>query len=125
MDLIRSLLLKLEALPMEMGDNVMMTPDDVRFREAGITPDEIEYHLNLLREQDLIDCPAGQPMIGIIYRGLTWRGHDFLDSVRDEEVWRKTKKGAEAAGGYTVDILISLAKAYLKAKVREHVGIDI
>jgi hypothetical protein len=30
---------------------------------------------------------------------LKWRGHEFVDSVRDPAIWMKTKKGALEAGG--------------------------
>ena len=41
---------------------------------------------------------------------LTPAGHDFLDSVRSPEVRKKTKIGAEAAGGFTMDLLKDLAR---------------
>lgn len=56
---------------------------------------------------------------------LTWQGHDFLNSVRDPETWVKTKKGALAAGGWTVDILKDLAKGFIKKQLEEHSGIKL
>nr|WP_238482036.1 DUF2513 domain-containing protein [Pinisolibacter aquiterrae] len=56
---------------------------------------------------------------------LTWQGHDFLNSVRDPETWVKTKKGALAAGGWTVDILKDLAKGFIKKQLEEHTGIKL
>jgi hypothetical protein len=38
------------------------------------------------------------------------RGWPGLDSIRNPKIWEKTKKGAEAAGGFTVDLLKDLAK---------------
>jgi hypothetical protein len=100
MDLIRELMLNLESLPSNMGDVFSLQPKD--FAINGFSEHQIEYHLGLLREVGFIDCPGSQPMLGITYSGLTWAGHDFLDAVRDPEIWRKTKQGAEAAGGFTV-----------------------
>ncbi len=56
---------------------------------------------------------------------LTWKGHDFIDSVRDDEVWAKTKKGAEEARGFTIDLLKDLAKGLVKKKIEEHTGITL
>ena len=62
---------------------------------------------------------------GMMFRRLSWQGHDFLDSIRDPEVWNKTKKGAAAAGGFTFDLLKDLAKGFIKTKIEEHTGIKI
>ncbi|MDQ6867300.1 MAG: DUF2513 domain-containing protein [Pseudomonadota bacterium] len=44
--------------------------------------------------------------------------HDFLDSIRDPDLWNKTKKGAKAAGGFTMDLLADLAKGLIKRRSR-------
>ncbi|MCK0551051.1 DUF2513 domain-containing protein [Pseudomonas syringae] len=31
-------------------------------------------------------------------RRLTYKGHEFLDTVRDEEIWRRTKAGGVGLG---------------------------
>ena len=56
---------------------------------------------------------------------LTWRGHDFLDQVRDDEIWRLTKEGANKAKGFTFDLLASLARGLIKEKIKKHTGIEI
>jgi len=64
-------------------------------------------------------------MEGVAFRRLSWHGHDFLDSVRSPEVWKKTKKGAEAAGGFTVDLLKDLAKGFVKKQIEEYTGVKL
>ena len=74
----------------------------------------------LLDDAGLVDfwnLRSGAKSDAIPIAGLTWRGHDFLDSVRDPEIWRKTKEGATKAGGFTLDLLMDLAKAIIKAKL--------
>ena len=56
---------------------------------------------------------------------ITWEGHDFLDTVRDSEVWRKTKEGATAAGGFTFDIVKELAKGLIKTQIKKHTGLEL
>jgi hypothetical protein len=80
MDLIRALLLNLESWPMERGDNVHIQPDDTKLSK-GCSVDQIDYHLDLLMKAGFISGPPSQPMEGIMFRGLTWEGHDFLDSA--------------------------------------------
>jgi hypothetical protein len=125
MDLIRELLLKLESVPREMGDVFSFSPEDKEVSVEGYTPAQIEYHLSLLREIGFIECPGSQPMLGITFSGLTWAGHDYIDAVRDPDIWRKTKQGAEAAGGFTIDILRDLAKGFIKTQIKRHTGVDL
>jgi len=51
---------------------------------------------------------------------LTWEGHEFLATIRDNDVWRQTKKGASKIGGWSVSILSELAKGYVKQKAIEN-----
>jgi ribulose 1,5-bisphosphate carboxylase large subunit-like protein len=62
--LIRELLLKLEAISGPDAWHMLM-PNDPRVQVEGRSEDEIEYHLQMLVEQGLIEVPQSQPMIGI------------------------------------------------------------
>jgi hypothetical protein len=126
MDLIRTLLLKLEVLPIPVGAIVHITPDIQEISVDGKTPDEMEFHLELLCDAGFIDQGDGAgPMVGILFRKLTWAGDDFLDSVRDPAIWHETKEGAKKAGGFTVDLLVALAKGLIRKKLQQHSGVDI
>jgi DNA-binding transcriptional ArsR family regulator len=125
MDTIRTLLLRLEALPMSPSDIVIIGGSDEELQIDGQEPDAVDYHLYLLRENGLIDSPGSQPLNGrITFRRLTWAGHDFLDSVRDDEIWRKTKLGAEQAGGWTFDLITDLAKGLIKTQIKKYTGVE-
>ncbi|WP_194288139.1 DUF2513 domain-containing protein [Agrobacterium tumefaciens] len=57
------------------------------------------YHLHLLDDAGFL-MPLKikkQPSISVTFRGLSWSGHEFLDSVRRKDVWDHTnailKKG--------------------------------
>ena len=60
--------------------------------------EKIAFHLLLLEEQDLLrgvvvaEALSGSPQIQYTteYVRLTATGHDFLDTVRDETVWKQT-----------------------------------
>jgi hypothetical protein len=121
MDLVRTLMLRFEELPMEMGDAVTIMVGDKRLAGIEATDAEMLHHLELIRDEGFLDCPdGGQPMLGITYMGLTWRGHDFTDSIRNEEVWGKTKAAATRAGGWTASLLIEIAKAVIKGELAKY-----
>jgi hypothetical protein len=125
MDLIRELLLKLEALPMRPGGTVDITPDAEEIAVPGYDSNQIGYHLTQIRKAGYIDEGGSHPMVGIGFHCLTPAGHDFLDSVRDPETWAKTKKAAARAGGFTIDILRDIAKGFIKKQIEEKTGIKL
>ena len=122
MDLIRELMFKLESFPMGPGDNVHITPDDLAVQVDGFGVDQIGYHLALIEQAGFIERSRSAPAIGIMFRGLSWAGHDFVDSVRSPDVWNRTKQTASAAGGFTVELLVFAAKTYLEGKIKALIG---
>jgi hypothetical protein len=125
MDLIRELLLKLEALPIRRGGIVSITPDAEEIAVPGYNVDQIDYHLSQIIKAGLIDEGGTHPMAGIGFRCLTPAGHDFLDSVRNPDTWAKTKKVAAGAGGFTIAILKDLANGFIKKQIEEKTGIKL
>ena len=126
MDLIRELLLQLEAWPMGLGDAVTMTPDDLAPGNPDYDTNQINYHMDLIRDAGFINDGGGsQPILGFTYCGLTWDGHEFLDSIRSPEIWRRTKAAAGRVGGVSFSILGEIAKATAKSLLKEHLGLDL
>lgn len=122
MDLIRDLLLAIEADGQFNGLSIV----EPSIGDLGITEDNfyvIAYHLTLLIEAGIIEGRDGMRMP--MLRRLTWAGHDFVDSIRDPDVWMKTRKNAMAAGGFTVDLLSDLAKGFIRKKVEEMTGVKL
>ena len=56
---------------------------------------------------------------------LTYAGHEFLDAVRDGEVWRRTKEGAAKAGGAGLKLMLQLGVAYGKQVAAERLGLHL
>jgi hypothetical protein len=78
-NLMRELLQKLEDLPLPQGAMVVLSGHEPEIAIEGYSTDQIQYHLDLLKEGGLIECPGSQPAIGVTFRRLTSPGHDFLD----------------------------------------------
>lgn len=127
MDLIRQILLSFENTPSERVGSSYFSFD-------GYTKAQIGFHLEIMTEAGLLDHKIVRPtsLDGRHARlsfdtGVrpTMAGYDFLDSVRDPRIWEKTKKSAEAAGGFTVDLLKDLAKGFLKTLIEEKTGVKL
>lgn len=125
MELIRKLMLSLEAMPMRYGAILHINPEDFSAEASEYSSDEINYHIHLIVDAGLIDTGNFRPMNGIGFRGFTWSGHDLLDSIRDPEIWGATKGAVDQVGGFSVDLLKALAKGFIKKKIELHTGIDL
>lgn len=124
MDVIRSLLMRLENLNSNSHRILLISGADSELAIPEVSPDTIDYHLALLRERGLIEPQEGGTLDGGIYfRRLTWEGHDFVDAVRDDDIWHKTRHGALAAGSWTFDIVKELAKGFIKKQIEQRTGV--
>jgi hypothetical protein len=118
--LVRELMLKLEAYPTEMYGAYTITPDDPLIQVEDFSEEQIAYHLELLQERGLIEVPASQPMIGIVFTRLSWDGHEYLGVVRDPKVWRETKEKVEKVGSWTFGLVVEIAKGIIKGELQKH-----
>jgi hypothetical protein len=129
MDLIRTLLLKLEDYPLKAGNIVTIPFDHDVLKVIGYNSDQIHYNLSQIYQSGFVDNGKNNQksigVSGITFRGLTPSGHDFLDSVRDPDIWEKTKEGTQKVGGFTLDILASCAKGLITKQIEEYTGVKI
>jgi len=126
MDVIRAILLRFETVDRPRVSRRDLTLD-------GYTTEQVDLHLDLMKEAGLIDHQIVRPNSGSGYSSVgidmglrpTMLGYDFLDSIRDPEIWRRTKEGADKAGGATIEFVWELAKSYGKQVIKERLGIDL
>jgi hypothetical protein len=52
-----------------------------------------------------------------IVESLTWNGHAFLDNIRDNTIWDKTKKSVSVLSSVSLSILSEVAKEAVKKAV--------
>lgn len=107
MDLVRLLLLRLA------GEDV--NEDIAKYGER-----QVNYHELLLLEAELVqgvkvDRADGwsRPYLNC----LSWKGQEFLDSIRSPSIWSEVKSRASKIGAFTIPIIQTLAAEAIKAKV--------
>lgn len=123
MNLIRELLLYLEAFDMGGKPAEILSHQKTEGLSELCSPDELEYHYNQLISAGYIDGKlVGYG--GLLFRSLTWDGHEFLDAVRDKEIWELTKNAADKVGGAGVEIIFDIAKGFAKTQLKKHTGIE-
>lgn len=118
-DIIRSILVRVEEMPPEEGA-LQLSAFPIEQRAA------VSYHMELLIEAGLVSGKMSKTLgpgpFNFIAMRLTWQGHEFIDAIRSDTVWQKTKKSFVSNGiSMTFDLVKSvatdIASAYIKAVV--------
>ncbi len=112
MDLIRAILLAVESDPHGIAPKIEI-PD--------YTEEQIGYHVFLLGEAGLanvrdVTAHNGKSPEAQITR-LTWAGHEFLDSARDNHIWNQAKDLIGKIGGASTPIWTEVLTAYIRKRL--------
>ncbi|QHZ45880.1 DUF2513 domain-containing protein [Bacillus sp. NSP9.1] len=114
-DCIRDLLLALEK---NLGLYRALKKSEILEMESlkKYSLEDIVYTISKLKEAGYIKAKfylGGEFLVSEI----TYDGHQFLDNVRDPEVWAMTKTSASKVGGASLNILKEIALTYVKQKL--------
>ena len=113
MDLVRELLFRFEH-----GDDSV---------PEGRTKLEVAYHVKKMLDGGLvegrvIEKPSPGKLLphDYILKDITWKGHEFIRSVREDTVWHHLKDHFKTKGvALTVDLIVE----YLKSQAKEKLGL--
>ena len=100
MNLVRLLLLRAE------GED----PVDL----STYSEEQVNYHESMLYREGFI---KGVPIMGgsrILDPELEWKGHDFLDGIRDDRVWQATmRQVGQQVGSASLEVIKAVAASVL------------
>lgn len=124
-DLIRNLLLKAEN--QKYNSSLSQSELDKFIMEYEYTIEELIYHLKRLEEADYIDVTiryASNEVYIYEFNNITWKGHQFLDTIRSNKVWGVSKKVANelkiksvyALSQIAIQVSSNLINQYLSLK---------
>jgi len=66
------------------------------------TQDEFFEHVKLLNDAELLEAEIVPIDRGTVYanpKRLTWQGHEFLDAIKSDTVWKNVKEAVKEKGG--------------------------
>ena len=125
LDCVRDLLLTLEdelqfgrdlEFPTLSFHRVCLAP-----RMVGYPKSDIAYTTQKLKEAGYIEVhilAADSNFIDALYSAITFEGHQYLDNVRDKNVWEKIKKKIQPFGtSVALPIVVSVSQAIVKASL--------
>ncbi|MDX1915167.1 MAG: DUF2513 domain-containing protein [Methylophilus sp.] len=93
-ELVRKILFTLEAKDSTHGQLASESIENYK-------PEVVSYHIYMMKEAGLIDAHclnSANASIVCFASSLTWEGHEFLDKIRNENVWNKIKGHIKAKG---------------------------
>lgn len=115
-DCMRAVLLQVENL--RLGE--VIDTKALAKKLPDFTDDDVTYACIQLQDAGYIDAIVKQythyQTAGVI-KGVTYSGHQFLDTVRDNSQWAKVKSAAQEAGASTVKAIADIGKELATAAV--------
>ena len=113
MDLIRKMLLAIEA------EEHAFAPNNIEV--SSYTQEQIGYHAVLLGEAGLakvndVTTYSSKSPQALITR-LTWQGHEFLDSARENHIWNQAKDKVNKIGGASIQIWTAILTELIKKQL--------
>ncbi len=80
--------------------------------------DTILYHIECLLDVNYIEVSKPHSYFGSTYGDyfifrITMFGHQFLDSIRDTNIWTKTKATAKEVGVTTLNSILKIAESII------------
>jgi hypothetical protein len=117
-DLLRQLLLSIEGA--EGAELLHMPAID------GFDRPMVHFHVQLLIQVGFVQAHAElrHPRRDWLALSLTWKGYDYLETIRDPVMWRLVRRSLAKTGGWSIDTIAAIAKAFVLAKA-EGVGLAV
>lgn len=119
-DCVRALLLYLEE-NLEF-DNTLSISDIII---DDFDSQDIMYSAFKLYEADYISgklLPRMNACPGLLINGITWEGHKFLDTIRDNKVWSSTKNMLSKVSSTSISFASSVASQVLSNIISQSLG---
>jgi len=115
MDLVREILLRIEQYnPREHGGQTLRIQlADLPQRFQSLDKNILAAHIDSMVREGLIE--DANPGLGIVF-GLTWKGWDYLDEIRDPAWFEKLKKRLNPQRPHTLEYIRKVNKKLHEAQ---------
>lgn len=120
LDLVRAILIAVEDHEEQRGIFLSKLESQLDWEQSGIV-----YHVEIMEEAGLLLAKinkdeAGQTVLVYVQR-LTWKGHEFLDAARNQDVWEKLK---EATASKSLSLAAEVLQDLLTKYAFQKLGLD-
>lgn len=83
---------------------------------------KIFYHIKQAAMSNLITKVTWTKDPDFFFSDLTPEGHKFINDIRNEQNWKKTKSMAKSIGSFSIDALKSIASGLVTATINKLLG---
>lgn len=121
-DCVRALLLHIEDT---LSIGYRITTDDIEL--SDFDKNDIIYSAIKLLEAGFISGKHSEDMTGnvsVIISGITWEGHKFLDTIRDNKVWNSTKNVLSKVSSASISFASTVASQVLTNIISQSLGVQ-
>ena len=92
---------------------------------TAYSKEDIFYSLDNLHQAGYIQMKTNWTTTGLYacwVSGLTFRGHEFLDKIRDDKAWTQIQNGMEAVRNYSLDAITAIANGVASAAISAYLA---
>ncbi len=116
---------------LELVRNLLQLIEDNDDKKELVIPpswdrEVVAYHLEILDQAGYVinntKWADNKPMW--LVASLTWDGHEFLDSIKDDYVWNDVKKGIKEKGLALSSVPFDVLKEYAKLQIKNLFGLE-
>lgn len=99
-----------------------LTPSTYRnsFNLSEYNEGEIAYCIARLGEGNFLNVTTHKDSYDrthYVVNSLTYSGHEFLDTIRDDNIWKETKEVASKVSGVSIPLILDIAKSLIEKNV--------
>lgn len=84
--------------------------------------DELIYHINYCVKANLLSVYKPPDPYQIIITDLTPYGHDFLENIRDNQIWSDVKEASKKVGSKSLDAITQIASNVITQIIKNQFG---
>ena len=92
----------------------------------GYSHDEVTYTLMLLVDSGYIIGDIrkyNDGAVNVLYKHLTMKGHELLDNIRDDNVWKTTKEKLSKISSVSIGIINDVASQIISNVLSKQLGL--
>ncbi len=126
-DCLRAVMLEVEkSWSVSINDRGYIQMDSIQIENLYESIDDFEkqdifYSVYNLEQVGYLDVTFSRADGGVMYdctiNYMTFKGHEFLNSIRDEDNWKGIKKGLNAIRNYSLDAISAVANGIASAGI--------
>ena len=96
------------------------------FSLDGFSEEDTLYSIKKLTDAGFISARILDDVTGdilITVTEITWEGHKFLDTIRDNQVWKETKNILSKVSSCSISFVSTIASQVLTNLITQYIGI--